>query len=492
MGKNLNLMAFDLGASNGRAILGEFNGDTVKLSELYRFANGITDIHGVAYWDAIKLYRKMVKAFTVAKQEGKHVDCFGIDTWGVDFGLLDKNGAPIGEVRAYRDMTDADMEECWKTVDKKEIFNRTGISHYSFNTLYQLCKRVRNNDVALANADKLLMFPDLLGYFLSGDKRTEYTHATTSQMINYKTKDWDRELLQKFNIPTNILPEIVKAGNLRGELCKSIADELGLGYQPKFAAVGEHDTASAVAAIPGEGSFAFCSSGTWSLFGVETPEAVINDFVIEANFSNEGTVQGGCRPLGNIMGMWIIQECRRNWINEGKDYSWDDIVKLALKEKPLVSIINPDYADFFNAGNMPEKIREFCKKTNQTVPENDGQIARCVYESVALKYKWALEQLEKIKGEKIDSLNIVGGGINNKFLNQCAADATERRVITGPVEGAAIGNILLQAQAMGELNGIDEVREVVRRSEKPEIYEPHTNDQWKEAYSKLLELLEVK
>jgi len=489
MAKNLNLMAFDLGASNGRAILGEFNGETVKLRELHRFENVITDIRGVAYWDVMRLYTEMVKGFGAAKKEGIRVDCFGIDTWGVDYGLLDKNGRQIGDVVAYRHMTDPDMEACWKVVDKDEIFARTGIAHYSFNTLPQLYQRVREGDVALQNADTLLMFPDLLGYYLSGDKRVEYTDATTSQMINYRTKDWDRELLEKFGIPTGILPEIVKAGSLRGELYKGIADELELGYQPKFAAVGQHDTASAVAAIPGEGSFAFCSSGTWSLFGVETPEAVINDTVIAANFSNEGTVQGGCRPLRNIMGMWIIQECRRNWIKEGKEYSWGDIVQLALKEKPLVSIINPDYSDFFNPGNMPEKIREFCRKTGQPVPENDGQIARCVYESVALKYRWALEQLEKIKGEKIDSLNIVGGGIQNKFLNQCAADATERRVIAGPVEGATIGNILMQAVAMGELKDITEVREVVRRSENPEIYEPQPSEQWREAYGRLLGLL---
>ena len=486
---NINLMAFDLGASNGRAIVGAFDGNKVKLKELHRFENGIVEMRGDAYWDAIKLYTELVKGFAAAKSEGINIDAFGIDTWGVDYGLLDKNGRLLGQVDAYRGTCDADMEAAWKVVDKNEIFNRTGIAHQCFNTLYQLYKRVRNDDVALKNAATMLSLSDLLGYFLTGDKRVEYTIASTMQMIDYKKKNWDKELIAKFGIPTDILPELINAGNLRGELSSALVGELGLANVPKFAAVGQHDTASAVAAIPGEGDFAFCSSGTWSLFGVETPEAVINDTVIAANFSNEGTVQGGCRPLVNIMGMWIIQECRRNWIKEGKNYSWNDIVELALKEKPLVSIINPDYSEFFQQGNMPERIREFCRKTGQHVPENDGQIARCVYESLALKYRWALETLEKIKGKKLDTLNITGGGIQNKFLDQCAADATERRVVTGPVEGAAIGNILMQAVAMGELKDIDEVRQVVKNSEEVTVYEPHPSDQWREAYAKLLTLL---
>ena len=228
------------------------------------------------------------------------------------------------------------------------------------------------------------------------------------------------------------------------------------------------------------------------VYAKKSKSAIVDDNVFSSNFANEGTVQGGCRPLKNIMGMWIIQECRRNWIKEGKNYSWNDIVELALQEKSLVSIIDPDYGEFFNPGNMPQRIRDYCKKTGQPVPENDGQIARCVYESLALKYRWALERLEEIKGMPIDTLTIGGGGIQNKFLNRCVADATERRVITGPIEGAAIGNCLMQAVALGELSGIEEVREVVRRSETPEIYEPHPSDEWSEAYEKLLKLIDDK
>lgn len=488
MAKNLNLMAFDLGASNGRAMVGQFDGDTIKLSEIHRFENGIVDILGIGYWDTTRLYSEMTRGFAAAKKAGMNLDCFGIDTWGVDYGLLDRNGRLLGNVISYRNSVDADMEEAFRIIPQREIFDRTGIASCNYNTLFQLYARKRIDDTALENADTFLMLPDLLGYFLTGEKRNEYTIATTSMMINYKTKDWDRELVSGFGINPDIFPQLDRAGQLRGKLCGSLAEELGID-PVNFAAVGCHDTASAVAAIPGEGSFAFCSSGTWSLFGVETPQAIVDDNVFTSNFANEGTVQGGCRPLRNIMGMWIIQECRRNWIKEGKNYSWNDIVELAKQEKPLVSIIDPDYGEFFNPGNMPQRIRDFCRKTGQPVPENDGQIARCVYESLALKYRWALERLEEIKGMPIDTLNIVGGGIQNKFLNKCVADAIERRVITGPIEGAAIGNCLMQAVALGELSGIEEVREVVRRSEKPDIYEPQPSEEWRDAYGRLLDLM---
>ena len=255
------------------------------------------------------------------------------------------------------------------------------------------------------------------------------------------------------------------------------------------AAVGTHDTASAVAAIPGKGSFAFCSSGTWSLFGVETDKPILEDAVREANFSNEGTIQGGFRPLKNIMGLWLIQECRRDWIKSGKKYSWDEIVQEAKKAEPLRSVINPDYGEFFAGGNMVAKIQKFCADTNQPVPETVGQIARCIYESLALKYRWALERLEEIKGQSIDTLNIVGGGIQNKLLNQMVADSINRPVITGPVEGAAIGNLLTQAMALGDIKDLDALRQVVRNSESVETWTPNHTAAWDEAYETLLKLL---
>ena len=314
--------------------------------------------------------------------------------------------------------------------------------------------------------------------------KVPYTEATTSMLFNPTTKDWDWQTIESLGLPKKIFTPLDRAGSLRGTLRPELAEELGLN-QAHFAAVGTHDTASAVAAIPGTGSFAFCSSGTWSLFGVETDEPILSDAVRDANFSNEGTIQGGFRPLKNIMGLWLIQECRRDWQKAGQNLSWNDIVEEAKKAEPFRSIIDPDYGEFFAGGRMVEKIQAFCRETNQPVPETVGQIARCIYESLALKYRWALERLEEIKGQRIDTLNIVGGGCQNKLLNQFAADSIDRPVITGPIEGAAIGNLLAQAMALGDIQTMDELRTVVRRSEAVRTYEPHHTPEWEAAYQKM-------
>ena len=334
-------------------------------------------------------------------------------------------------------------------------------------------------------AETMLLMPDLLGFFLTGEAKTEYTNATTSMLYNPTEKDWDWQTIDALGLPRRIFTKLDRAGSLRGKLRPELAEELGIN-QAHFAAVGTHDTASAVAAIPGTGSFAFCSSGTWSLFGVETDEPILTDAVRDANFSNEGTIQGGFRPLKNIMGLWLIQECRRDWQKAGMNYSWNDIVEEAKKAEPFRSIIDPDYGEFFAGGRMVEKIQAFCRDTNQPVPETVSQIARCIYESLALKYRWALERLEEIKGQRIDTLNIVGGGCQNKLLNQFAADSLNRPVITGPIEGAAIGNLLAQAMALGDIQTMDELRDVVRRSEAVSTYEPHHTPEWEAAYQKLL------
>ncbi len=419
--KKLNLLAFDLGASNGRAILGQFDGDKLEMKELHRFENHYIEMNGVFYWDLPYLYNQLKQGLLAFKNGGYgDLDCCGIDTWGVDYGLLDRNGHLLGNPRSYRMGVDEDMSRVWETVPHKTLFERTGIATMNFNTIYQLYRRKAEGDVALENAETLLLLPDLLGYFLTGEKKSEYTEVTTSMLYNPTTRDWDWETIRELGI---------NAAN--------------------FAAVGTHDTASAVAAIPGSGSFAFCSSGTWSLFGVETDKPILTPEVRDSNFSNEGTIQGGFRPLKNIMGLWLIQECRRDWIKQGKNYSWNEIVIEAQKAEPFRSIIDPDYGEFFAGGDMEKKIQAFCERTGQSVPTTVGQVARCIYESLALKYRWALERLEEIKGARIDTLNIVGGGIQNKLLNQMAADSLDRPVITGPVEGAAIGNLLAQAMALG-------------------------------------------
>lgn len=488
--KKLNLLAFDLGASNGRAILGQFDGDRIEMRELHRFENNYIEMNGVFYWDLPYLYNQIKHGLLAFKNANLgDLDGFGIDTWGVDYGLLDKHGHLLGNPRAYRMSVDKDMRRVWDIVPRETLFDRTGIAFMNFDTLYQLYRRKAEDDVALENAKEMLLMPDLLGYFLSGAKGCEYTNVTTTQMYNPTTKDWDWETIDKLGLPRKIFGKIDIAGTVRGTLRKELCDELGLN-PAAYCAVGTHDTASAVAAIPGSGSFAFCSSGTWSLFGVETDHPLLSAEVRDANFSNEGTIQGGFRPLKNIMGLWLIQECRREWMRRGQKYTWDQIVIEARAAEPFRSIIDPDYGEFFAGGDNVTKIQEYCRKTSQPVPETVGQVARCIYESLALKYRWALERLEEIKGEKIDTLNIVGGGINNKLLNQMAADSIDRKVITGPVEGAAIGNLLSQAMALGAIRDIDDLRRVVRNSEDVNEYQPNHTSQWDAAYAQLLKLME--
>ena len=484
-----NLLAFDLGASNGRAILGQLENGKLTMKELHRFENNYVVKDGVFYWDLPYLFENLKQGFKAFKAENVgELDCFGIDTWGVDYGLLDADGKVLGLPRAYRYAVDADMDRVWKVVDVATQFRRTGVAALNFNTVYQLYRRKSEGDADLANAKTMLMIPDLLGYLLTGEKKTEYTNATTSMLYNPTTKDWDWESIEELGLPKDLFTEIDRAGTIRGKLSADIAEEVGLNQVP-FAAVGTHDTASAVAAIPGTGSFAFCSSGTWSLFGVETDEPILTDAVRNANFANEGTIQGGFRPLSNIMGMWLIQDCRRWWKEQGIDLSWNEIVEHAKAAEPFRTIINPDHGEFFAGGNMVPKIQEYARQTNQPVPETVGQVARAIYESLALKYRWALERLQVIKGEHIGQLNIVGGGCQNKFLDQLVADSLDRPVVIGPIEGAAIGNLLAQAMALGEVKDLEELRQVVRNSEAVEDFTPNHTPEWETAYQKLLSLL---
>lgn len=490
MAKIRNMIAFDLGASNGRAILGRFDGEKITMTELHRFENNYIEMNGVYYWDTPYLYSQLKQGLLKFKQGGYgDLDSFGIDTWGVDYGLLDKNGHLVGVPRSYRLGTQADIDAVKEKIPTDTLYARSGIdTTLTFNTLYQLYRRKREGDVALDMADTLLLTPDLLGYFLTGEKGTEYTIATTTQLYNPTTKDWDWETIEELGIPRHIFTKIEKTGTVRGHLRPELCEELELN-PAAFVAVGSHDTASAVAAIPGKGSFAFCSSGTWSLFGAEMDKPDLSPEAAAAGFSNEGTVQGGFRPLRTIIGMWIIQECRRDWIKGGMNISWDGVVAEAQKAEPLRSIIDPDAPEFYAGGNMEKKIQEFCRRTNQPVPETVGQVARCVYESLALKYRHALEGLEKMKGQRIDSLNIVGGPINNRFLDQLIADSLDRTVVTGPIEGAAMGNLLTQAMALGDIADLNGLRQVVRNSETVETWTPNHTAAWEEAYQKLLTFL---
>ena len=488
--KGLDLLAFDVGASNGRGIVCRFDGSRAQMHPVGYFENNFTDKGGVPSWDYPGILQSLKDVFRKAKDAGFAPACFGIDTWGVDYGLLDAQGALMEDPRAYRYSTEAEMKAAWERIPKRELFDITGIAALHLNTVYQLYRRVLEGDAALKNASSLLFMPDLLGYSLTGEMACEYTIATTSGMLDVRTRAFSPRILQALSIPSHIFPAIDMPGTLRGALHARLGEELGVGRVP-FAAVGTHDTASAVAAIPGEGDFAFCSSGTWSLFGIESDTPVLTDFVFDSNFSNEGTVQGGFRPLKNIMGLWIIQECRREWAGDGEKLDWEYIKAEAAKAPPLVSVLDPDYPEFYKAGNMTGKIRDYCRRTGQPEPNGVGAFARCVYESLALKYRWAVERLGQMKGRPIRSLNITGGGIQNLLLNQMAADSTGLPVTAGPIEGAAMGNALMQAVALGEIRDVTEAREVVRRSVETRVYEPRRAPAWDDAYGRMLRYMEV-
>lgn len=492
MDHTLNLLGFDFGASSGRAMLGVYGGRTLELREIHRFLNEPVMLGDQYVWDLPRLFLEVKEGLRKAAKEGVRIDGIGIDTWGVDFGLLGKNGHLLGMPVHYRDArTEGMMEKAFETVSKKEIFERTGLAFQSFNTLYQLLAMKEQGDEALEAADTLLFMPDLIAYLLTGEKATEYTIASTSQMIDPSTRSWDKELLNKLGLPAGILTEIQPAGTVRGLLKEEIARETGLPQVPVIA-VASHDTASAVAAVPAEkGSrFAYISSGTWSLLGAELKSPLCREEVMQANYTNEGGLCGTTRLLKNIMGLWIIQECKRAWDREGAEIGFGEIVKLAEAAPAFKAVIDVDDPCFMAPGGMPERIQDYCRRTNQPVPETRGEIARVVYEGLALKYRWAIERLEKdLLGHEIDVLHIVGGGSKNEMLNRFTAQAIGRKVVAGPSEGTVIGNLLVQAMALGAIDGLDALREVVACSFENKTYLPEGDaSAWDEPYARLLRL----
>ena len=484
----LDLLAFDLGASSGRGILGRFDGKKLIMEELHRFSNDPVEAGGHLYWDVLRLFWNMQNTLLKYRtQEKGSLSSLGIDTWGVDYGLLDKDGDLLGNPYHYRDnRTEGMMEEAFGRMPREEIFQKTGIAFQKFNTLYQLLSMVSQKPDMLDRAETLLFMPDLLAYFLSGEKATEFTEASTGQLLDARTGDWCDELLKAMSIPGDIFTHIQQPGSLRGMIRPDLARNLGIDSIP-IVAVATHDTGSAVAAIPNtEGSYAYLSSGTWSLMGVEVDKPVINKKTLEWNYTNEGGVDGTYRLLKNIMGLWIIQECKREWDRRGEVYSYDQMAEMASTAAPFRAFIDPDHDSFYSPGDMPKKIQEFCRGTGQQVPESKERIIRCVFESLAMKYRWSLEKLEEIIGKRLDVLHIVGGGAQNKLLNQLTANAISRPVICGPVEATAIGNLMVQAMALGEVANLGEIREVVKGSFPTEDYMPRDTQIWDSAYEEFL------
>lgn len=492
--KTLDLMAFDFGASGGRGILGKFDGEKLTLEEIHRFSNDPVEIGGHIYWDVLRLYWEMQQALIkYANRKEGNLAAIGIDTWGVDYGLLDKDGDLLGNPYHYRDSrTEGMMEEAFKRLPKEEIFQKTGIAFQKFNTLYQLLSTAIQKPHIMDRADTLLFMPDLLAYFLTGEKGTEFTEASTGQLLDAETGDWCYSLLESMSIPREIFTPIEQPGSLRGKVKSNIGSTLGIGRVPVIA-VATHDTGSAVVAVPAlEGSYAYLSSGTWSLMGVEVDKPIINQKTLEWNYTNEGGVNGTYRLLKNIMGLWIVQECKREWDRRGEVYSYGELADMASSAAPFQAFIDPDNDLFYSPGQMPEKIQQYCRDTGQKVPESKAEILRCVFESLAMKYRWSMEKLEEITGNRLDALHIVGGGSQNKLLNQLTANAISRPVICGPVEATAIGNLMVQAMALGEVASLKEIRQVIKNSFPTDDYMPEDTQAWDAAYEEFIKITNQK
>jgi len=491
MSATTNYVAFDLGADSGRAVVGRLDGGKLVLKELHRFPNGPVRVLGALgrdhlHWDILRLFAEMKAALArYVGEYGPQLTGMGVDTWGVDFGLLDAQGALLGYPYHYRDQrTEGMFEQAFRRVPREEVFERTGIQFMEINTLYQLLSMTLSKSPALDLADRLLMIPDLLNYWLTGRKVCEFTDATTTQFYDPRKKGWSAELLHKLGIPTHFLGEIVEPGTVLGPLHPAVREETGLG-EVRVIAPACHDTGSAVAAVPARGkNYAYISSGTWSLVGAEVAKPIITAESLTYNFTNEGGVCGTFRFLKNIMGLWLVQECRRAWAREGRQFTYDELDDLAAKSAPFVALIEPNDGAFLRPGDMPARIQEYCQRTGQPVPQGEGAIIRCVMESLAFKYRWAVESLEKATGRRVESINIVGGGARDKLLSQFTADATGRPVTAGPFEATAIGNILMQALACGDIATLEEGREVVRRSFDVTTYEPQHPERWEGPYAR--------
>lgn len=486
MAETSDYLALDLGAESGRGLLGRFDGGRLELEELHRFPNLPVRMLDTLYWDLPRLFGECKAALGKAAS-GRALDSVGIDTWGVDFGLIGWGHVLLGNPVHYRDRrTDGMMEAACELVPRREIYDRSGLQFLPFNTAYQLLAMVRSRSPLLNVGETLLMMPDLLAWLLTGERVGERTDASTTQLYDPTKGEWSERLCLGLGIPREILPELVDPGTEIGPLAGSVTEELGIKPVRVLATAG-HDTASAVAAVPASGSgldkpdWCYLSSGTWSLLGVEVPRPVINDLTYEGNFTNEGGVSGTTRLLKNIMGLWLVQECRRTWMKQGREFSYVELEAMAEKARPFEALINPDDPSFLAPGDMPARISAYCERTGQTPPGGEGSMVRCCLEGLALKYAWTISRLETIIGGPIKTVHVVGGGSKNLLLNQFTADACKRPVVAGPVEATAIGNVLVQAMGRGRLGSLKEIREVVARSFPPTVFEPRDTSSWSEA-----------
>lgn len=486
-----NYVAVDLGAESGRVMLGRFDGDCLSLEEVHRFPNTTVQVQNTLHWDILRLWADIQHGLAQAYQQANgQLASLGVDSWAVDFGLVGRDGHLLGNPVHYRDhRTDGMIDEAFRRVPQAEIFEQTGIQFMPINSLYQLLALAVNQSPALATATRFLTIPDLLNYWLCGVQVNEFTNATTTQCFNPRTNTWAVDLLDRLAIPSNIFGEVVPPGTRLDNLSSSLTQTLGIDPLPVIAPA-THDTGSAVAATPLQGDAIYLSSGTWSLMGVEVPQPIINAHSLAYNFTNEGGVNGTFRLLKNIMGLWLVQECRRAWTAQGHDYAYADLIELAQQAPAFVSLLSAGDGRWLAAGDMPARIATFCQESGQPVPETVGATLRCIFESLALEYRWVAEHLETLTGRSYPIINIIGGGAQNPLLNQFTANATGRTVIAGPVEATALGNVLVQAIANGQLASLAEGRTLIRQSFPVQTFEPADRDQWGAAYTRYLKLKE--
>ncbi|MBW3636910.1 MAG: rhamnulokinase [Armatimonadetes bacterium] len=482
--------AVDLGAESGRVIAGRFDGQKLNLEVAHRFANTPARAGGTLYWDVLRLWSDIKDGLARVAREGE-ISGIGVDTWGVDFGLLDNRDQLLGIPVHYRDArNDGMIELAASLVPQSEIYASTGLQFLPFNTLFQLLSLKNSGSSQLDVAKSLLFMPDLLHFWLCGVKKSEDTIASTSQMLDAQTRFWDKDLLRRFDLPTQILCDIVPPGSVLGNVRDDVALRLGLKSKTPVIAPAGHDTASAVAAVPWESgaSSAYLSSGTWSLMGLELPAPLISPQSQELGFTNEGGTGNTIRFLKNIAGLWLVQECRRAFAREGNEISYADLTTMAEMAGDDGPFVEPDDARFAAPPSMPDALQNYCRETGQKVPQSQGELVRCCLDSLALKYRWTFEKLELLRGQKLDTLHIVGGGTQNRLLSQLTADCLGVPVICGPVEATAAGNILIQAMARREIGGASDIRAVVRHSFQTETFEPNPNERarWDEKFARFV------
>jgi rhamnulokinase len=488
-------LAFDLGAESGRAVVGQIDGGRLHLREIHRFANGAVRVLDNLHWDALRLWSEIKHGLALAArsaaEDGEPLASIGLDTWGIDFGLLAPDDSLLGNPFHYRDRrTEGMLAEALRRVPRAEIYRQTGVQFMEINSLYQLLAMARAGSPALAAARMLLNMPDLFNFWLCGVKASEFSIATTTQFYDPVAGDWAWDLLDRLGIPSHFLGAIVPTGTILGPLLPSVAAETGSDAVQVVAAAG-HDTAAAVAAVPAAGEdWIYLSSGTWSLMGIESAQPIINERSLAYDFTNEGGVGGTIRFLKNIVGLWIVQECRREWERAGDALSYDDLTRLAAEAPAFGALVVPSNSRFVPPGDMPARIQAACAESGQRVPQTRGEIVRCALESLALEYRWVAERLDDMAGRRLPVVHIIGGGSRNRLLNQFTADATGRTVVAGPMEATAVGNVLVQALALGEIASLAEGRSLVARSFDVQTFHPGDTAAWDAAYERFLRLRE--